>query len=65
MKTWNKYIVILFGGFIGLTSCNDFLEMKPLDKVTPDDFFWTESDLASYAVKHYEFTTHDGYMEGR
>lgn len=64
MKTWNKYIVILFGGFIGLTSCNDFLEMKPLDKVTPDDFFWTESDLASYAVKHYEFTTHDGYNIG-
>ena len=64
MKTWNKYIVILFGGFIGLTSCNDFLEMKPLDKVTPDDFFWTESDLASYAVKHYEFTTHDEYNIG-
>lgn len=64
MKTWNKYLIFLFGGALSLMSCNDFLDSKPLDKVTPDDFFWTEADLASYAIKHYEFTTHDGYNIG-
>lgn len=60
----NKYIILLFGGLLGFSSCNDFLDLKPQDKVTPEDFLWTESDLASYAVKHYEFTTHDGYNIG-
>ena len=54
----------LFGGVLGLCACNDFLDRKPLDKVTPEDFLWNESDLASYAIKHYEFTTHDGYNAG-
>ncbi|RHR40170.1 RagB/SusD family nutrient uptake outer membrane protein [Parabacteroides sp. AF18-52] len=64
MKTWNKYLILLAGGLLGLSSCSDFLDLKPEDKVTPEDFLWTESDLASYAVKHYEFTTHDGYNIG-
>ncbi len=64
MKTWNKYLTIILGGLLGLTSCNDFLDLKPLDKITPDNFLWTESDLASYAVKHYSFTTHGDYNIG-
>ena len=52
MKTMNKYIILLFGGLLGFSSCNDFLDLKPQDKVTPEDFLWTEYDLASYAVKH-------------
>lgn len=64
MKTWNKYLTFVLGGLFVLTSCNDFLDLKPLDKVTPENFLWTESDLASYAVKHYSFTTHDGWNLG-
>lgn len=58
MKTLNKYLFLLAGGFIGLTSCNDFLDLKPQDKVTPDKYLWSDKDLASYAIKQYDFTGH-------
>lgn len=64
MKKFTKYLFILAGGVIGLSSCNDFLERTPLDSVTPDNFFGTESDLAAYAVKHYNFNTHSGWNVG-
>ncbi len=59
MKTLNKYLFILAGGLIGLTSCNDFLDLEPLDKVTPNNYLWTEADLASYAIKGYDFPAHE------
>lgn len=55
---------MLTGGSFILTSCNDFLDREPLDSVTPDNFFFTENDLAAYAVKHYNFTTHEGFNAG-
>lgn len=62
----NKYRVLLItGSLFTLVSCNDFLEMAPLDEVTPDVFFTTESDLASYAIKQYKFSSHDGFSLGR
>ena len=57
MKKIIKYLFLLTGGSFILTSCNDFLDREPLDSVTPDNFFFTENDLAAYAVKHYNFTT--------
>jgi len=59
MKTLNKYLFILAGGLVGLTSCNDFLDLEPLDKVTPNNYLWTEADLASYAIKAYDFPAHE------
>lgn len=59
MKTLNKYLILLAGSFIGLTSCNDFLDLKPIDKVTPDAYLWSDKDLASYAIKQYDFKGHE------
>lgn len=46
--------VLLLGG---LTACNDFLDREPLDKVTPEVFFSSEDDLASYTINCYSFQT--------
>mgnify|MGYP006975073058 FL=1 len=46
MKNYIQYLTIgalLMGS---LTSCNDFLDREPLDKVTPEKFFSAEADLA-------------------
>ena len=64
MKKIFQYLFLLTGGSLILSSCNDFLDREPLDSVTPDNFFFTENDLAAYAVKHYNFTTHEGYNAG-
>ena len=64
MKKIIQYLFLLAGGSFILSSCNDFLDKEPLDSVTPDNFFFNESDLAAYAVKHYNFTTHDGWNAG-
>lgn len=58
MKTLNKYLLLLAGGLMSLTSCNDFLDREPLDQVTPDNYLWSEGDLRAYSIKHYSFTTH-------
>lgn len=58
-----KYISsILFSGLMlttltTFTACNDFLDREPEDKVTPEKFFQSESDLADYAIKYYDFST--------
>lgn len=44
----------------GLSSCNDFLDREPLDKVTPSDFFTSAQDLAAYTIKQYSFNTVTG-----
>lgn len=40
---------IAMGGLL-LSSCNDFLDREPLDKVTPTQYFNAEADLATYTV---------------
>lgn len=64
MKNFAKYLFLMAGSCIVLPSCNDFLDREPLDSVTPDKFFQTEGNLAAYAVKHYNFTTHSGWGLG-
>lgn len=59
MKNYIQYLTIgalLMGS---LTSCNDFLDREPLDKVTPEKFFSAEADLAAYAINNYKFVTVD------
>lgn len=46
---------------IGLTSCNDFLDRAPLSSVSPDKFFMSESDLATYSINLYSFSTPEGW----
>ena len=58
-----RYIQLFtLGAFLvgGFTSCNDFLDREPLDKVTPENFFSTEEELAAYAINNYNFETVDG-----
>ncbi|QZE13942.1 RagB/SusD family nutrient uptake outer membrane protein [Halosquirtibacter laminarini] len=47
-----------------LTSCDDFLDKKPLDQVTPQVYLNEESQLASYAITQYSFPTHGGWGIG-
>lgn len=47
------------------SSCNDFLDRLPLDAVTPENYFTTEADLASYAINMYGlFPRHEGWGVG-
>ena len=62
MKTYIKVFTI--GAFMlgGLTSCNDFLDREPLDKVIPEKYFSAEADLSAYAINNYRFkTVESGY----
>lgn len=55
-----KYIRLFTLGTLllsGLTSCNDFLDREPLDKVIPENYFLNESDLAAYTINAYPFET--------
>lgn len=55
-----KYIKLLTIGTLllgGLTGCNDFLDREPLDKVIPEKYFTSESDLAAYTINAYSFET--------
>lgn len=36
-----------------LVSCNDQLDMSPESNVTPENYLWTESQLAAYTVNRY------------
>lgn len=55
MKQNIKYYIGIFSfGAMMMTSCNDFLDKSPLDKVTPQAYFNSESDLAAYSIKQYE-----------
>lgn len=44
----------------GLTGCNDYLDREPLDKVIPEKYFISESDLAAYTINAYPFVTVNG-----
>lgn len=46
-------------GMLALTSCNDFLDRQPLDKITPEIYFANEGDLAAYTLGCYGFPTND------
>lgn len=70
MKIKIKHIIaqacIVTGGTLLLTSCNDFLDRQPLDKVTPQEYFKTADHLAAYSIAKYNdiFSTHAGWSAG-
>ncbi|MGL5729633.1 MAG: RagB/SusD family nutrient uptake outer membrane protein, partial [Bacteroidales bacterium] len=63
IKSYIKYTCLAAGVLFG-ASCNDFLDRSPLDEVTPQQYFNTESDLAAYAINRYNFSTHSGFNLG-
>lgn len=61
MQLQVKNIIVLASISVGSTffcSCEDFLDRRPLDKVTPDSYLTKEDQLASYTIKAYSFSTH-------
>ena len=60
--------IIGAGGIIlSFASCNDFLDMAPLDQVTPQEYFNTTDHLAAYSISKYNdlFNTHSGWELAR
>ncbi|MDO4781719.1 MAG: RagB/SusD family nutrient uptake outer membrane protein [Capnocytophaga felis] len=62
MKSTYKVIFAILSA--GIISCNDFLEREPLSDISPNQFFTTEADLASYTIACYNFPTHAGWGAG-
>mgnify|MGYP001080401543 CR=1 FL=1 len=58
--------MVLAGGLIAISSCNDFLNMEPLDQVTPGQYFNTADQVAAYSISQYNslFSTHSGFGAG-
>jgi hypothetical protein len=57
MKKINIKIVAVGLSLLSLAGCDDFLDRKPLDQLTPNVFFGSEGDLAAYAINAYNFRT--------
>ena len=56
----------LAGGLLVTSSCNDFLDMEPLDQVTPGQYFNTADQVGAYCISQYNglFSTHSGFGAG-
>lgn len=68
MKLKNILIhtIIVAGGTVVLSSCNDYLDRAPLSQVTPKEYFQTVDHLAAYTISQYGsiFSTHGGFGVG-
>lgn len=68
MKLKNIFLntMVLVGGLLATSSCNDFLDMKPLDQVTPGEYFSTADQVGAYCISQYNglFSTHSGFGAG-
>lgn len=52
-----KYLsTLLLGASLGLTACNDYLDVEPQSDITPAAFFTTADDLAAYTINLYNST---------
>ena len=52
-----KYLsTLLLGASLGLTACNDYLDVEPQSDITPSAFFYTADDLAAYTINLYNGT---------
>ena len=52
-----KYLsTLLLGASLGLTACNDYLDVEPQSDITPSAFFYTADDLAAYNINLYNST---------
>jgi len=56
MKTYKNiifYLVVITMGFLGMTSCNDSLDVTPKDRLVPENYFRNETELQMYSNKFY------------
>ncbi|WP_072544124.1 RagB/SusD family nutrient uptake outer membrane protein, partial [Bacteroides mediterraneensis] len=69
MKTTYKSLFVacmLAGSGLAITSCNDFLDLAPLDEVTPEVYFQSADQLGAYSISQYNsiFTAPSGWGQG-
>lgn len=60
----NKYIKTILIGAVAasFTSCDDYLDQQPEDKLIPENYFNSASNLSAYTLPFYGlFTTHSSY----
>ena len=48
-----KYTLLSLACMLSLNSCDDIIDESPEDKITPESYFNTESDLEQYTNKFY------------
>lgn len=60
-KQYKTTLFLTFILWFAMSSCNDFLDREPLDKITPEAYFSTENDLAAYTIKQYSFSSFQGF----
>ena len=54
-------LILCIAVILMVVSCNDYLDRPPLSDITPEEYLWDESQLASYAISRYTsvFPTHE------
>ena len=52
MKTISIYLSFILLGSI-LTSCENFIDLEPLDKISTNDYWLATNDLENYVVQFY------------
>lgn len=50
-----KYILLIFSVFILMlfNSCEEFIDLKPLDKISMSNYWKTSTDLGNYTLQFY------------
>lgn len=52
MKKITIYIFLIVAGFT-LNSCESFIDLSPLDKISTEEYWYASSDLENYVVQFY------------
>ena len=62
MKSYIKYIALLSASLV-FASCEDMLDKFPLDKLSPETFLSTETEMRSYTNAYYPMLP-SGFFSG-
>lgn len=49
--------MVMGAAMLSLTACNDFLDREPKSDITPNAYFSSDADLASYVINLYPFSS--------
>ncbi len=63
--TMKRSIIALLGATLALTSCEDLLDRFPQDKLSPETFFATETEMRSYTNALYPMLPSGLYSGGQ
>jgi hypothetical protein len=59
---YGNYIIAVIVAFMA-SSCSDFLDIKPMDKMVLEDYWKTQADVESTVLACYRAMQEDGFME--